>query len=286
MITKEWLEKMKKQIMKSGSNNRDADWVFMPKEPGKKMVFRIIDPPKQEGFAEVIYKHYGVPHPDDGRPHTFNCLKNYSMECPICNVIMTHRDVAEIRRMRSTPRYYYNVLIRRHDEMPDFDSERVYIMVSPPSVFTSIFKYLTEPEYLIEDLLDPHIGYDIIIERLPDNKLSVEAARRPSPLLPDEEKIKQVLESVYDLKSFLPEYDDSMLEQAKKIASEIANGIRRLEESISHTQIEPTTPNVTTSPNQGVATPNTPDCFGKYNPSSVDCLSCPHEIACLKETKQ
>ena len=286
MITKEWLEKMKQKIQANFGGNQDVNWVFPPKEIGNKMVVRIIDPPNQEGFAEVVYKHYSVPFADSsGRPRSFNCLRNYGMECPVCDVVMFYRDISEVKRMKATPRYYFNVLIRKHDEMQSFNPEQVYVMVAPQTVFTSVLKYLTEAEYFIPDLLDPKKGYDIIVERLPDNKLKVEAARVSTPLVQDENKIEKILESVYDLKSFLPEYNDNMLSQAQEIAKKIKEGINRLEKSVSNPQLMNSQQSVKDNLQQN-SKPDLPSCFGKYNPNSTNCLLCPHEISCLKESQK
>lgn len=261
MIDQKWLEEMKRKLERKTQS--DIDWVFMPKEPGRKIVVRVI--PYKGKIAKEIIKHYT----SEG---SVNCLMNWGKECPLCKVVNNSQEDM-VRRMRATPRYYYNVLVRRHDENPDIDKDRVYVMVSPKSVFWDVFRYVADEEYIIEDFFDPEKGYDVIIEKLPDNKYRVEASRKPSPIK-DWDSIKG---QIRDLDTLLPEYKDEFKTRVEEVASQLFNNITRLN--------IPTQSQRDNSGTGGGQMSDKPSCFGQYE-GSTECLVCPHEVDCIKESNK
>lgn len=269
MLDPKWLEEIK-QKLQSSPDNRDIDWVFMPREPGNKLIVRVI--PYNGKVAKEIIKHYT----SEG---SLNCLMNWGKNCPLCSVVNRSMD-DQLRRLRATPRYYYNVLVRKHDEDSSIDKSKVYVMVSPRTVFRDIMRYVIDEDYYIPDFFDPEKGYDVIIEKLPDNKYKVEASRKPSPI----ENWDEVQNMIRNLDELLPEYRDEFKQKLEEVASRITN-----------LNIPIPTPGSGGVPANSIGAPsqsrsvtpvqsNSKECFGSYK-GDDECIICPYEVDCLKQSQ-
>ena len=279
MVSKEWIEKMKGKLStKSGGNQ----YCYMPKESGNKIVVRILPPIGEDGFAQLFYKHYSLPEieikDEEGKvkykTNSLACLANWDKVCPICNVVEQHKDIDSIKRMKQTKRFYYNVKIIKHPEQ-DFDPDTVYIMISPETVFREILKYFYDEELFTPDLLDPQKGYNIVIEKLPDNKYKVEATRNPSPI----DNWEKLEPQIRKLSSFVPEFKPEMITMAEEVAKKIENTINRISKDITKLSSLPE--------QQEEQKPELPECYGAYEgEESSKCMVCPHEINCISASNK
>jgi len=198
-------------------------------------------PDKNGNFYFKFYYHFF--QTEDKKTYNIKCEKTHGMDkfCPWCYVNQqlwkgNSSDQKLAYRYKRSERFVSNVYIINDPRDADVEKDRkvagtVRLYELPAAVEGKIANELTnDDEGFGSAIFDPENGHDLLIKiaaKKPDKNKNIwpdysltEFSRKPRAI-GNEEEIKEIMESVYDLNEFITKKGISWLDHEKLLKSEL-----------------------------------------------------------------
>lgn len=235
-----------------GGGGRDFNWVEMPEDGEIKI--RFLPPVGNAPLPGIVVrKHYDLPEKG-----SLNCLAQYDMRCPICEVLEKFADKINIDTWSPGSASYFNVNVVDH---PKHKNGEVYLLRSSEFTYYWLLEQIVNPD--VGDITDPRTGSNVTFKRK-SHKGSFERTigRLSVGIAPTEEGIKAILDSAYNLQEIwrTPDtaYVNTVITCAEALNAELTRRIQMLENSEFGNGGNSTPPSQTSTPPSTPSQPTPP----------------------------
>jgi len=260
-------EKLKKMSRRSG------EFDFFSPEEGKNRI-RIIAPPgRKVPFKEVGY-HF--------LDKTYLCPQVTNNErCPICEMVdkLEKSKYSEDIKLANKLRVY----IRGAWIILDRKDNKVKVWTSSQRVFEDLIDYLADGDF--GDFTDPFKGRDIILKReTPKNGITRYTVQflDPEPIYESKKKIKELLESLPDLDSFVTKSYDDLRDVLEGFVDEEDIEIEDVEDEEKKKKKVKGIDEEEGTKKKFRKRSRLPECFGEYDENDEECQECEYAEKCKK----
>lgn len=301
MVDKAWLDNMQKKIdsnqQKSSGNIR---WVNSPKKANIKLKFRLLPEVDGDiGFARLIYKHYNL----SDKP--VYCMNTFDEECPLCVKLEKFEELGiDVNKYKSSGSAYFNAQVLDNSE---YDPGLAYLFRQSDFFLSWLIRTMGDPDMMLQDLLDPIKGNDIITFRKRDNgAFERQIIPKSGSIAKNDKGIQAILDSRYTLKNVFKENPtdeiwNEVISAAKKLDSRFSSRLVSSADNLQNNPVgsgEPKTNSDTSFNIDGSNNVSEEDaltllrekhklpCIGSYKEDERKCIICPIDTICIKHSKK